>query len=88
MSHSYTNVKIKDGDLVVPLNSEVMDEIVVAILKESRKSAFETIFSTAERVVQTQAVGEHHREDVASSMVLIQAIDTVLEYFGARPDAD
>lgn len=87
MSHSHTNLKITDSDLIIPINSEVMDEIVVAVLQDTRKSTFQNIFDTAERVAQSQVMGDHHREDVATSMVLLQAIDTVLEHFGAKPDA-
>jgi hypothetical protein len=76
------SIKIENDQIIIPMCSEEADAFLIAALRATRELAFSNMNETSERVLNTQTVGKHHLEDVATDLKVIQACDILLEYHG------
>lgn len=72
----------KDGDgYYIKLDSEFGDEIILAMLKETRQGVQESIDHTVMMVAE-RGVYPHHLEDISNNADTLNALDKIIAYYG------
>ena len=74
-----------DGKVYVKLDTDLVDEMAVALLKEGKTIAEESLKSTA-RLMSEHGWSATRQQDFSDDARYLQAFNTLLEYYGVYND--
>lgn len=74
-----------DGKVYVELDVDLVDELAVALLKEGKATAEESL-KTDVRLMEDHGWAVHRQKDFADNVKYLQAFETLLEYYGVYND--
>ena len=74
-----------DGKVYVELDADLVDEMAVALLKEGKITAEESL-KLAIRLMEEHGWSSNLQQDFTDNVKYLQAFETLLEYYGVTND--
>lgn len=77
-----------DGNVYFQIPPQSIDTLAVAMLKEGRDVVSQSISDTFNRILENDAVMQHHICDITDNMKYLEAFNTLLEFYGAGEEEE